>query len=88
MKKAIDAEFGGFDSFKKDFNAKAAAVQGSGWGWLVISFYLYYFSLLLTGTKVYNSTTKKLEIITTQNQDPVLSRKSTSIASIHFLMTL
>lgn len=34
LAKAIDAEFGSFDNFVAQFNAKAAAIQGSGWGWL------------------------------------------------------
>lgn len=34
LAKAIDAEFGSFDNFVTQFNAKAAAIQGSGWGWL------------------------------------------------------
>ena len=32
---AIDARWGSFDAFKAEFNATTAAVQGSGWGWLV-----------------------------------------------------
>ncbi|KAA0172005.1 hypothetical protein FNF28_00322 [Cafeteria roenbergensis] len=35
LAKRIDAEFGDFESFKAKFNAQTAAVQGSGWGWLV-----------------------------------------------------
>uniref|UniRef100_A0A6V3KM33 Superoxide dismutase n=1 Tax=Lotharella globosa TaxID=91324 RepID=A0A6V3KM33_9EUKA len=31
---AIDAKWGSLDAFIKEFNAKTAAVQGSGWGWL------------------------------------------------------
>ncbi len=31
---AIDKEFGSFEAFQEKFNAKAAAIQGSGWGWL------------------------------------------------------
>ncbi|MCB1114783.1 MAG: superoxide dismutase [Chlamydiia bacterium] len=31
---AINAEFGSLDKFKEVFNAKTAAIQGSGWGWL------------------------------------------------------
>ncbi|KAE9406537.1 manganese superoxide dismutase [Gymnopus androsaceus JB14] len=56
LKSAIERDFGSLDAFKKDFNAKTAAVQGSGWGWLG-----------------YNSATKKLEIVTTSNQDPLLT---------------
>jgi Fe-Mn family superoxide dismutase len=31
---ALQARWGSFDGFKKDFAAKAMAVQGSGWAWL------------------------------------------------------
>jgi Fe-Mn family superoxide dismutase len=37
-------------------NAKTAAVQGSGWGWLG-----------------YDKGKKRLEVVTTANQDPLLS---------------
>ncbi|MGY8767461.1 MAG: superoxide dismutase [Pirellulales bacterium] len=33
---AIDAELGGFDSFKKAFSAAAATRFGSGWSWLSV----------------------------------------------------
>jgi Fe-Mn family superoxide dismutase len=55
LKEALERDFGGVDAFKKEMNAKTAAVQGSGWGWLG-----------------YNPSTKKLEIVTTANQDPLL----------------
>lgn len=32
---AIAKEWGSFDSFVEKFNSSTAAVQGSGWGWLV-----------------------------------------------------
>jgi len=32
IKTLLDTEFGGFDKFKKQFNAASAGVQGSGWG--------------------------------------------------------
>lgn len=35
LKELIERDFGSVDAFKKEFNAKTAAVQGSGWGWLV-----------------------------------------------------
>lgn len=35
LAKAIDAKFGSFDNFKKEFNTATAAVFGSGWGFLV-----------------------------------------------------
>jgi len=30
----LNASFGSFDNFKKEFTAATVAVQGSGWGWL------------------------------------------------------
>jgi len=56
LSKEIEATFGSIDTFKQTFNAKTAAVQGSGWGWLG-----------------YNTATKKLEVVTTPNQDPLIS---------------
>lgn len=35
LKKAIERDFGSVEEFKKKFNAATAAIQGSGWGWLV-----------------------------------------------------
>ena len=35
LKAAIDADLGGMDKFKEDFNAAGAAQFGSGWAWLV-----------------------------------------------------
>ena len=35
LKFAIDRDFGSLDGLKKSFNAQTAAIQGSGWGWLV-----------------------------------------------------
>jgi Fe-Mn family superoxide dismutase len=35
LKSAIERDFGSVEEFKKSFNAKTAAIQGSGWGWLV-----------------------------------------------------
>jgi Fe-Mn family superoxide dismutase len=34
LAKAIEADFGSVDNLISKFNPKAAAVQGSGWGWL------------------------------------------------------
>ena len=31
---ALNARFGSLERFITEFNAKTAAVQGSGWGWL------------------------------------------------------
>lgn len=35
LAEAINKEFGSLDKFINDFNTVTAAVQGSGWGWLV-----------------------------------------------------
>jgi len=35
LKTAIERDFGSVEGFKKKFNATTAAIQGSGWGWLV-----------------------------------------------------
>jgi superoxide dismutase, Fe-Mn family len=35
LKKTIEEDFGSIENFKKKFNAQTAAIQGSGWGWLV-----------------------------------------------------
>ncbi|KAL0038628.1 hypothetical protein WJX79_000351 [Trebouxia sp. C0005] len=34
IKSAIEKDFGSVEELSKKFNAKAATVQGSGWGWL------------------------------------------------------
>lgn len=34
LAKMIDRDFGSFDALKEKLNGAAAAVQGSGWGWL------------------------------------------------------
>ena len=49
-------DFGSVERFKKQFNAAAVGIQGSGWGCLE-----------------YNPTMKILEIVTTTDQDPLLS---------------
>jgi Fe-Mn family superoxide dismutase len=35
LKAAIEKDFGSVEEFKKAFNSTTAAIQGSGWGWLV-----------------------------------------------------
>jgi len=34
LAKAIDRDFGSFESFKERFQTATVAIQGSGWGWL------------------------------------------------------
>ena len=35
LKQALERDFGSVEEFKTKFNATTAAIQGSGWGWLV-----------------------------------------------------
>ncbi|KAL1838635.1 hypothetical protein VTK73DRAFT_4274 [Phialemonium thermophilum] len=35
LKKAIESDFGSFETFKNKMNTALAAIQGSGWAWLV-----------------------------------------------------
>lgn len=35
LKQALERDFGSVEEFKAKFNATTAAIQGSGWGWLV-----------------------------------------------------
>lgn len=35
LKQAIIKDFGSLEALTKEFNAATAAIQGSGWGWLV-----------------------------------------------------
>ncbi|KAB5592682.1 Superoxide dismutase, Fe-Mn family [Ceratobasidium theobromae] len=52
----LNPDFDDVESFKKEFNAAALSIQGSGWAWLVL-----------------NTKNNRLDIITTPNQDPVIS---------------
>jgi Fe-Mn family superoxide dismutase len=36
LAKAIDKDFGSFDTFKQEFGKAAAGVFGSGWAWLAV----------------------------------------------------
>jgi len=38
LRKALVADFGSVEDFKKQMNTITAAIQGSGWGWLVCGF--------------------------------------------------
>lgn len=76
LKKALIADFGSVENFRKEMNTLTAAIQGSGWGWLVRGFG---FGPSATDRSKctqlyqgYNKSTKKLEIATTANQDPLL----------------
>ena len=35
LKSMIERDFGSVEEFKRKFNTTTAAIQGSGWGWLV-----------------------------------------------------
>jgi superoxide dismutase, Fe-Mn family len=83
LKKAIVERWGSLDTFTKEFNTTTAGIQGSGWGWLVRFFQhthlanrwgsmLMRLTLFLFRQGV-DPSSKKLEIVTTPNQDPLLS---------------
>ena len=38
LKQAIVGTWGSVEAFQKEFNTTTAAIQGSGWGWLVSAF--------------------------------------------------
>jgi len=59
---AINGKFGGFDEFKKQFNAAAAAEFGSGWAWLVKN-----------GNEIEIVTTHDAENPMTANKKPLLT---------------
>lgn len=40
LEKALKRDFGSVEAFKKEMTTKTAAIQGSGWGWLVCISYL------------------------------------------------
>jgi Fe-Mn family superoxide dismutase len=72
LKSAIERDFGSVDDFKKTFNTTTAAIQGSGWGWLV-RFDVFELRLRNNDFKQgLNPATKRLEIVTTSNQDPLI----------------
>lgn len=63
---AIDASFGSFDEFKRQFSAAALGVFGSGWGWLVVTDNRQQTTDNKTGER-------KIQILTTANQDTPLA---------------
>jgi Fe-Mn family superoxide dismutase len=74
--KAIDETYGSFGEFQNKFNTALAAIQGSGWAWLVkdketgnISIKTYAVSLLMSS--IYE---KEERLIVEQNQDPVVGQ--------------
>ena len=58
----IDADLGGYDTFKKDFAANAVSQFGSGWGWLVAE-----------GGKLKIVKTGNAEVPFTKGQTPLLT---------------
>ena len=75
LKSAIESTWGSLEALKQEFNATTAAIQGSGWGWLVrvSSTLVTDFEHYLASVQGYNTKSKTLEIVTTANQDPLLS---------------
>ena len=74
LESAFVRDFGSFDEFKKIFNTTTAAVQGSGWGWLVRLFCLFFYdkSEILYMGQGFEKFSRRLEVVTTSNQDPLL----------------
>jgi Fe-Mn family superoxide dismutase len=80
LKTAICERWGTVDNLKKEFNTATAGIQGSGWGWLV-----RFRSMHMAGVSCemprlttcdhqgFNPSSGKLEIVTTANQDPLLT---------------
>jgi superoxide dismutase len=50
LKELVERDFGSFDALKKEMNTKTAAIQGSGWGWLVSGLSAYYNAILTSCT--------------------------------------
>lgn len=79
LKKALIADFGSVENFKTQMNTVTAAIQGSGWGWLVRGFVsspsATDHSELTEPYQGYSKSTKKLEIVATPNQDPLLCKR-------------
>ena len=63
--KQVEKDFGSLDALKTEVNAKTAAIQGSGWGWLG-----------------WNKGTGRLEVVTTANQDPLLSESASDMTRV------
>jgi Fe-Mn family superoxide dismutase len=70
IRKAIDARWGEYMKFVAEFTAVATTHFGSGWAWLVV-----------TNDKEHG-TTKRLEVLTTPNQDCPLSLGQTPLLTL------
>jgi hypothetical protein len=44
FERLVERDFGGVEGLKKEVNAKTAAIQGSGWGW-VVSLAIWFFAV-------------------------------------------
>lgn len=53
LKDAIVRDFGSVEKFKEAMNTKTAAIQGSGWGWLVSAQFLVPCVIALTPPRLY-----------------------------------
>lgn len=72
LEKAIVRDFGSLDNLKSKMNTATAGIQGSGWGWLVNNLLLTSNPKIDFDIQGYDPVQKKLAIVTTANQDPLL----------------
>lgn len=61
IKAAIEAKWGSVDNFINDFKQTLLGIQGSGWGWLIAK------------KAPSEKNTRSLEIVTTKDQDSVVT---------------
>ena len=71
LKKSIDERWGSLDAFTDAFKKTLLALQGSGWGWLVVR-----------APGQGGASGKRLEIVTTKDQDPVDSKDGTPVFGV------
>lgn len=65
--KQIEKVWGDVEKFKEAFSAALLGIQGSGWGWLV---------------RVEVGEEKRLSIVTTKDQDPVVGKGETPVFGV------
>lgn len=71
LKKAIDDRWGSIETFMDTFKKTLLGLQGSGWGWLVSR---------AAGEGA--ASAKKLDIVTTKDQDPVDAKDGVPVLGV------